>query len=674
MKKTENNPPPLISADINWQDNTPISRTFNDFYYSSDNGVQETEHVFLQHNNLADRWNKESAIETSARTFTIAETGFGTGLNFLCAAQLWRNKNTSFKHLHFISVEKSPLTRSDFENACRQFPQFYWIADSLIQQYPAKVRGIHRIQFLDHNITLTLMLGDASECYSTVDGLVDAWFLDGFSPAKNQDMWQPNLFQEMARLSHPSTTVATFTSAAIVKKSLLQAGFSVEKTPGFGLKREMLHGTFKHHQPPKASFPHTEKPWFKYRYQSRVAGSIAVIGAGMAGCTVARSLAQRGWQVRVYEADLNIASQGSGNPTGITFVKPNSNNIPQTRYYQSAYLNSCRSIRNLFAHHKIKEGVDWNLQGIVRLAHNKKEKEEQQAFLESQYWPDELLKPLTAEQVLEQFDFETPYSAILLNGGGWLNPRIYCSQLLNHPNIELVTSRTVSKLDFSESLWRVNSENHPFNAVVLASAFHCSAFPFSEHLPLKAVRGQITYLPATQQSSLLQHTINYDGYINPARDGYHCVGATFTPKNNSDEELTQDHQWNCAQLSDALPDLGKQLVQNCPQPMTGRVGFRCQTPDYLPIVGPMPDIQKFHEDYAPLRKGFLKKPFPIDNSMPGLFISSGHGSRGITSTSLAAEIIASYITGEPQAIDRQVLHAIHPARFMIKDLIRGRTR
>lgn len=672
---------PVQNAKIQWQDDTPISTEYGDVYFSKDNGVEETRYVFLQNNHLQGRWRSNSSSNSNysgnsnysknPASFTIAETGFGTGLNFLCAAQLWRQENRAYEHLHFVSVEKFPLTRQQLHDALALHPEFSWIAKPLLQHYPPLVKGTHRLYFHEHRISLTLMFGDAQTCFQSLNGVVDAWFLDGFAPSKNPDMWQPQLFTQLARLSHGQTSFSTFTAAGVVKRGLQEAGFHVNKVTGYGRKRDMLAGHFNSGQEKPTHLPHQEKPWFQFHYKTQPHGKAAIVGAGMAGCSAARSLAHRGWQVDVYETQDTIASQGSGNPSGVTFVKPSIHDTAQNRYYQSAYFNATRAIRNLFEHHDIAEGEHWGLNGVIRLAYSEKEAAEQEALLASGVWPADAVQPLTPPQIKQEYNLTTACNGLLLKHGGWLNPPIYCQTLVQHPNIQVHTHRPVTNIQFTGTnetpSWQINDQ-HDYDAVVLACAFDCAEFELSQHFPLRSIRGQITYLPATEDSRHLAVPVNYDGYINPAHNGFHCAGATFTPKCNDSNELEEDHQWNLNQLRGVLPKLAQQLDDN--QTHQGRVGFRCQTPDYLPIVGPAPDLEKCDTDYAPLGKGFLRNPFPISNSLPGLFVSIGHGSRGITSTHLAAEILASYICGDPQPIDQDVLEAIHPARFLIRNIIR----
>lgn len=215
----------------------PYSIIFDDVYYSSDNGLLETDYVFLQGNQLTQRWRT-----LSSNCFTIIETGFGTGLNFLCATQLWLNHAPQNARLHFISTEKYPLTLQEISAALQAWPAL----DEVSQPFLARYHALSHIptQLFNNRVQLTLLMGDATVSITNLETTADAWFLDGFSPAKNPEMWQPALFAQMARLSTSHTTFATFTSAGMVKRGLHAAGFRVHKQAGYGKKREMLTGSF----------------------------------------------------------------------------------------------------------------------------------------------------------------------------------------------------------------------------------------------------------------------------------------------------------------------------------------------------------------------------------------------------------------------------------------------
>lgn len=225
--------PSITPAAVTWEENgTPVSATYGDVYFSRESGLAETQHVFLQGNRLPERF-------ADAEHFTIAETGFGTGLNFLCACRLFESVAKPDTHLHFISIEKHPLLPKDLKRALDHFPELYSYAEKLLQSYPPAIPGLHRIH-LSERVHLTLAYGDSFDLFPLLEAKVDAWFLDGFAPAKNPDMWQEVVFAHLARLSHPGTTAATFTVAGAVQRGLKEAGFSVQKIKGFGRKREML--------------------------------------------------------------------------------------------------------------------------------------------------------------------------------------------------------------------------------------------------------------------------------------------------------------------------------------------------------------------------------------------------------------------------------------------------
>lgn len=232
-------------AKIKWQDGQPFSTQFDDVYFSSDNGLAETHYVFIEQNQLIERFRKLQSSQ-----FTIAETGFGTGLNFLSTWKIWQLYAPPSATLHFISCEKYPINPQDLAIAHAQWSELMDFSKKLVDQYQIINTDIKEITLYIDNIKLTLLLDDASIALSQLnpsDIKIDAWFLDGFAPSKNPDMWTDNLFNQMAKLSHESTTFATFTSASAVRRGLQQVGFIVNKLPGFGKKREMLAGQFNGH-------------------------------------------------------------------------------------------------------------------------------------------------------------------------------------------------------------------------------------------------------------------------------------------------------------------------------------------------------------------------------------------------------------------------------------------
>jgi len=227
---------PTVQAALEWRDGLPYSPAFGDVYFSSDNGQLETEYVFIQGNALISRWQL-----LADETFTILETGFGTGLNFLCACKAWLEYAPAHAVLHFTSVEKFPLSTPDMHKALLHWQTLQATADALLTHYDTLL-DIGTVSLFNNRVRLQVLFGDATARLSDLNIKADAWFLDGFAPSKNPEMWQPALFEQMARLSYTGTTFATFTSAGIVRRGLTAAGFKVIKKPGFGRKREMITG------------------------------------------------------------------------------------------------------------------------------------------------------------------------------------------------------------------------------------------------------------------------------------------------------------------------------------------------------------------------------------------------------------------------------------------------
>ncbi len=237
----------IVPASISWPNGLPYSNDFGDIYFSLDDGLAEKDYVFLQANHLAQRF----AALAANTSFTIAETGFGTGLNFLATWQLWQQTRSVGAWLHFVSLEKHPLTPDDLSRALALWPSLQTYAAKLLAKYPPLTAGWHRLVFAEENLTLTLLLGDANELLPELVAEVDVWFLDGFSPDKNPELWQLNLLSSVAKLSKINSTLSTYSAAGVVKRTLEAAGFVVIKQKGFGLKRNMTTATmtakYQHH-------------------------------------------------------------------------------------------------------------------------------------------------------------------------------------------------------------------------------------------------------------------------------------------------------------------------------------------------------------------------------------------------------------------------------------------
>ncbi len=675
--------PPVSHAQINWDtDGQPVSSTFGDVYFSRANGLEETRHVFLHHNQLAERW---SSLNSSDH-FTIGETGFGSGLNFLAAWELWLNTAPQNAQLHFVSVEKFPLTKTDLIRALSLWPELHALSQLLLESYPEMVgESVHRLNFMSGRIKLTLIIGDAAAGFTQLlasshplferEGFkIDAWFLDGFAPSKNPQMWSDRLFENINKLSRLSTTAATFSAAAIVKNGLKNAGFSIEKVAGFGRKREMIKAILQSEGSTpnpedftfRGSFSPYPIPWSIQRNKPCIKTKTAlIIGGGLAGCHSARALAERGWQVTIIERHSNLAQEGSGNPQGALYAKLSPDEETQAAFNFACLYYALNFYRPL-----------WSLIGaecgLLQLAHNESEKNLQQQLIQKFSQAADLVQFVDAQKASELAGTSLHESGIYFPQAGWINPSKLCTYLVNHNNIQCIYDFNVTRLIEHNNTWQAqNQEGESYSAevAIIASAKDAQQFEQANHLPIKSIRGQVTYFPQTKRSPILKTVVCAAGYISPADAGIFCTGATFDTKCLEKNLRLSDHESNLFNLQKHLPafDMPTDLNE-----LRGRVAFRCALPDYLPAVGALPQLQDFIEDYAPLRKNARAGITQAGNYWKGLYINIGHGARGLAYTPLCAEILAALINNECPPVNQELVNSLNPARFIIRDLIRSK--
>ncbi|MDF1691053.1 MAG: bifunctional tRNA (5-methylaminomethyl-2-thiouridine)(34)-methyltransferase MnmD/FAD-dependent 5-carboxymethylaminomethyl-2-thiouridine(34) oxidoreductase MnmC [Zhongshania sp.] len=675
------NPYSIHCANLQWgDDGAPRAADYGDIYFSQESGIDESRHVFLNHNNLAERW---CALDReSTGRFTIIETGFGTGLNFLLAWQLWQQTAPQHWQLHYISVEKHPLKAEDLRRAQTSWPELASLAAILQYNYPPLLLGQHRRLLNSAQVCLDLLFGDALSCFpalldapnsvvapefntnATNTPCADAWFLDGFSPATNPDMWHDDLFACIGALSKLGTTFATFTAAGFVKRGLRAQGFSVAKVRGFGRKRDMLQGTVTHSVASDAPRPApVAVPWHRPAAQQPTK-HIAIIGAGLAGCSTAMALAQRGYKVTVIERDTP-ASGASGNPQGILYTKLSADPGDLNQFTLASFLFSLAHYREQLD----QKRVTGELCGVLQLAKTQKEISQ---FLK--------LKGILGDQDWLQFlsgDELHRCSGIALDGqgffyrqAGWLSPPSVCAALLDHPNIKLVNHTSALRLEHSDLKWQILDEQQlcivRADTVVIANSNDAKHFAQTAYLPLKSIRGQLSYLAEASLCQSPQCVICHEGYLAPPINGQLCVGASFDLLNKGNELRSADHDWNLEQLSALAPN----LLQQDARPIGGRAALRCASPDYMPIVGAVPQLATFAENYKVLGKDARSKIPIAAANYPNLYVNVAHGSRGLTSTPLCAELLASYIANDIRPLPRHLCQALSPARFIIRKLIR----
>lgn len=707
----KSSPQAISEAKVHWDENNQlISSSYDDVYFSHNSGIDEAHYVFMEQNNLPQRWGN-----FSDNNFTIGETGFGTGQNFLIAAKAWLEK-TSKGTLHFVSVEKFPLSRSDLQRALALWTESpddkFGLAECLLQQYPPAVPGIHRIRLANNRIVLTLMYGDTEKMFASLQGsdhplfkrignpFFNAWFLGGFVSTKNPEMWPNELFQTIVNLSQPGTTFSTFTSDKTIQRGLANVGFEVEKTPDFGNKGDMLRGKVNNRtskplmpgispqdwQPATFNSPH-QPPWYLSPTDKKAPETAIVIGGGIAGCSTARALAERGISVTLIERQKKVAQEGSGNPQGILYPKLSTGNSPLARFGLMALLNASRYYRSFLDHHlnPINEKNSPEIEtimgqrcGVLVLPESEDDKQKFEQI--SQLFPPRLVQLLKGERLhlTAGLPLESTFG-LFYPQLGWINPPAVCQSLSKHPLISIQTAE-VEEIIHKNSHWQALDKNGVLISkaptMVIAGGFDSSRFSQTNHLPLKKVRGQITSLPSTTQSEELQTVLCGEGYIAPAVSGTHTLGATYNFDEASTDVRTKDHHVNLEQLTktdqgmaNAFCDTPTNLIAKT---LSGRAAFRCTIPDYLPIAGPVPKQDAYLENYQLLRKNARSHiPIPGDN-WPNLYLNIGHGSRGLSYAPICAELIASEICGEVPPLELDLRQAVHPGRFIIRDLKRNK--
>lgn len=673
------NPAPaaLNSPHLNWnEEGLPVSEQFDDVYFSKESGIDESRYVFVQNNKLPEAWQRKNG------TFSIFETGFGTGLNFLVSWQLWRQHRAeqnpdSCQHLHFISVEKFPLNKTELQQALSLWPELAEFSQQLIAQYPLLIEGFHSLQFKDECLTLTLIFEDVAQALPKLNGKIDAWYLDGFAPAKNPDMWSDTLFRSMARLSYNNgethSSVATFTAAGLVKRGLKGAGFNVEKVKGFGRKREMLIGQFQQTQGPVKEDYSSNKPWLRNKPipasgQTRV----AIIGAGLAGASTAYALSRRGIHCDIYD-EKGIAQGASGNPQGAIYAKLAAGEARHTDIYVQGYLQSLRWLEDQLTNTK-----DWHNCGLIQIASSEKEKLRQQKFVASERYPAELIRYLDEQQVAQIAGTNPEAPGLFFPAAGWVSPTALCHKLIQHSGAKLITNK-VNAINKEDNHWLINTHDDdatPYQHIVFACAYQATDLLPDSYLPVKSIRGQVSYLASDENAPELKTVLCGKGYVSPAKDGQFCFGATYNLGEFDPSLNTLDHLQNLNHLS----EFGQQFqtyaapwkTESQLEHINGRVGFRCTTPDYLPMVGPVLNDAEFKQQFASLRRNATRYPQHPAPMMDGLHLNIGHGSRGLSSAPLCAELLSAYICGESFPMAMEHAEALHPGRFLIRNMIRNK--
>ena len=569
---------------VDWRpDGLPGSRLYGDVYFSSEDGLAETRAVFLGGCGLPDAW-------AGRRHFTVGELGFGTGLNIAALLTLWKRTRPPGARLTVFSLEAHPMTAADAMRALARWPEIAEAADALIAAWPGPARGFHHLDLPAFDAGFDLAVLDAPEALAAWTGRADAWFLDGFAPAANPAMWSPELMAQVARRSAPGARAATFTVAGAVRRGLAEAGFAVSKQPGFGRKRERLEAVL----PGAAANP--PRP------------TVAILGAGIAGAALARSLRRQGVEPLIFDP-AGPAAGASGNAAALMTPRLDAGDGPPARLFAQAF-------RHAVAAYQATPGAIL-ARGASHLADNDKDLARFQRIAAS---PLHDPGALTAEA-----------EAIAIHDGLVLSPQAVVPSWAGP-----VDRRPVAALEPSDTGWRPIGEAGDIlaeaDAVVLCAGHASTVFA---DLSLRPVRGQCT----VATGATLPQAVSFGGYAIPApsKEGGDGVlfGATHQRGRTDIAVLPQDDQANLALIAGRLPDLAADLARH---PLTGRAAIRAATPDHLPLAGPVPD-------------------------RPGLFVLSGFGGRGVCVAPLLADHLAATLLGYASPLPADLADAVDPGRF-----------
>ena len=691
----------------------PYAPDYGDVYHPSAGAWLQARGVFLRGNGLPGRWQGRDR-------FTILETGFGLGNNCLATWAAWRQDPQRCDRLFFISIEKHPLRPDDLA-AVHGLPTASELAapapadlaslpahrpdapeaaahDELWRQalaarlhaaWPALTPGWHTLHLdrlvnaegREQSLTLLLGLGDVADLLPGLQASVDAFYLDGFTPARNPQMWHGPMLARINRLAASDATAATWSSARAVRDALTQAQFEVKKRPGENGKWTT---TVASHQP---RFVHPPTPGGLWPTSTR--HDAIVIGAGIAGCSAADALTREGWQVTLLDADTGAAQGASGNPGGLFHTIVHGDDGIHARAHRAAALATWRRVRGW-----IDSGaLPGQAAGLLRLD-PRQDADGARALSERLPWLGEQAIWLDQAAASARSGLPVPSGGWWFPQAGWMSPADACRLLLEtamarhhqggKPLLSTRWSTPVHALRRTEGTWQALGAQGQVLAeagsLVIANAWQANALldtlPADQAVacpPVSAVRGQVSVLPADLIGARPLAPVAGQGYVLTLGDGRLLCGATTQHHDDEAGQRSADHVHNLSQALrlGALPagTDERQLADMAgSQRLCGRVGWRATTPDRLPLVGALP----WHPDRLaaqPPARAEQVRMLPRERSeQGGLYLIGGLGSRGLTWSMLAGELLAHWVCGTPCPVEAELRDALDPARFLARQL------
>lgn len=677
---------PITPASLAWRtlpDGTriPCSAEYGDVYHARAGALQQARHVFLHGNGLPQRWQ-------AAQEHTILETGFGLGNNFLETWATWRSDARRCARLTYLSIEKHPLRHGDLAVVHAE-SEHGGLARQLVDRWPALTHDLHLLDFDGGRVRLMLALGDVADWLPALVAEVDTFYLDGFAPSCNPAMWEPQLLMRLGRLAAPGAMAATWSAAREVRDGLEAAGFLVERQPGFAGKREMTRATYQPRFRPLAPAGGLLRPALPGSQRHAV-----VIGAGLAGAAAAWGLAEQGWSCTVLDANEHPACGASGNPGGLFHGVVHAEDGVHARVHRAAALAVAAVVSPWIAEGRLSGCHD----GLLRLDH-RLDAASANRLIDALGLPPEHVRWLDRADASARAGLDLPSGGWLFVQGGWLNPGELARTLLEQAGARFMGATPVACITHDAGLWHARDAGAAVLAsapvLVLANGLDASRLLATtlpdaaapDSLPLSAVRGQISLLPAGMPGVRLPRMpVAGAGYVLALRDSRLLCGATSQHGDPEAAVRPNDHRYNLTQAArlgawaetgfdksggvfpgEALDEAGGAGTQGKSIDVAGRVGWRAVTPDRLPLVGAV------SLPTAGSRLDQVRLWPRMRDAQGGLYLLTGLGSRGITWSVLAGRLLAHWVTGSPCPVPADLRDALDVARFAAR-IARGQSR
>ncbi|PHS26960.1 MAG: bifunctional tRNA (5-methylaminomethyl-2-thiouridine)(34)-methyltransferase MnmD/FAD-dependent 5-carboxymethylaminomethyl-2-thiouridine(34) oxidoreductase MnmC [Robiginitomaculum sp.] len=624
----------LPTPRLNWsKGGVPHNLDHEDGYFSDQDGLNETCTVFLKGCHLPGMWQDKTR-------FTIAELGFGTGLNFLQTWDLWRKSRPGGARLHFISIEGAPFGTDDLRRAHEAFTPLHDLAKKLRAQWPDNIKGVHRLFFDEDGIALTLYFMDVDEAMPQMESHADCWYLDGFAPSRNAAMWSGTVFTHMARLSRTGTRAATFSVAGAVRRGLQSAGFTITREPGHGRKRERLEAVFA-----GAPSPPLRRPSRPHALGNPAIKSVLVIGGGIAGASIAHGFLRRGLNVTMI-CKAGLGDEASGNPAALVSPRLDLEDTPQTRFFRTAFHHAAKTYDAL-------GDQIWTPCGLIRRPAHPSDVQKFSRLVAARPLPETALCA----------DKDGP--GMSLPGAGTVIPTRAIAAMTRDAHI---IEGQVSTVTQKNGLWAaLNQENQPIaHADITVLALGSGTLDPVSWLSFQYLKGQVSQgmldIPYGGPALLAE------SYALGRDNGSLVIGATFDEIERPGDDLfpnSKDQERNLAALRTLSPALFERLDKT---QITSRASVRATTPDQMPYVGSLIDVGDFLQRFCAYRHGFLDPKVGKAQMLDNLFVLMGLGSRGFALAPILGEAIAAEALGEPSPLERVAAQAMHPARVLERRL------